>query len=289
MTHSTRRISVSQEIAGVLFLIVFAALGAGGYMGYMYVTELSKSVGDLRSELAFTTEQLEARIHASHTLLLAEINEEQENVSSLAENIGTLEKLSKTDPELLQKYSKVFFLNEHYKPERIVEIPEEYTYDEDRTYQIHAGVWPHLEDLLKRAKRDNIELYVFSAFRSFDEQNAIKGNYTVTYGAGTANTFSADQGYSEHQLGTTVDFITTGIDGSLEGFETTKAYEWLRDNAHRYGFTLSYPPSNSYYVFEPWHWRFVGEDLAIDLHNDNEYFYDRDQREIDEYLISIFD
>jgi len=60
-------------------------------------------------------------------------------------------------------------------------------------------------------------------------------------------------------------------------------------NAHKYGFTLSYPEGNQYYVFEPWHWRFVGEDLARDLKRDERHFYDLDQRAIDGYLLEIFD
>ena len=52
---------------------------------------------------------------------------------------------------------------------------------------------------------------------------------------------------------------------------------------------LSYPKGNAYYIFEPWHWRFVGKDLAKDLHRHKEYFYDWDQRDIDEYLIDFFD
>ena len=127
-----------------------------------------------------------------------------------------------------------------------------------------------------------------SAYRSFQYQAQLKGQYLVTYGTG-ANTFSADQGFSEHQLGTAVDFTAPGLGGGLDGFGETEAYEWLTENAHKYGFILSYPPNNQFYVFEPWHWRFVGEDLAKDLHDDNAYFYDWDQREIDEYLISIFD
>lgn len=76
-----------------------------------------------------------------------------------------------------------------------------------------------MEDLLEDAKDDDAELYVKSAYRSFEEQSALKSAYSVTYGAGMANQFSADQGYSEHQLGTTVDFITKGLGGKLEGFE----------------------------------------------------------------------
>ncbi len=52
---------------------------------------------------------------------------------------------------------------------------------------------------------------------------------------------------------------------------------------------MSYPKSNIYYQYEPWHWRFVGEDLAEDLHDDKKNFYELDQREIDKYLIKIFD
>src|SRR5690606_18737682 len=108
------------------------------------------------------------------------------------------------------------------------------------------------------------------------------------YGSG-ANAFSADQGFSEHQLGTTVDFTTTGLGGGLQGFGNTPAYQWLVQNAYKYGFVLSYPEDNAYYVFEPWHWRYVGEDLAEDLHDDDQHFYDLPQREIDQYLLHIFD
>ena len=108
------------------------------------------------------------------------------------------------------------------------------------------------------------------------------------YGSG-ANKFSADQGYSEHQLGTTVDFTTPDIGAGFSKFETTAAYTWLTDNAYKYGFALSYPKNNAYYQFEPWHWRFVGVELATKLHNDNMYFYDLNQRIIDTYLVYIFD
>jgi hypothetical protein len=62
------------------------------------------------------------------------------------------------------------------------------------------------------------------------------------------------------------------------------------DNAHRYGFILSYPEGNDFYIFEPWHWRFVGRDLARHLdRNEDETFYTMDQRDINEYLLEIFE
>ena len=203
--------------------------------------------------------------------------------------MAIINKLSKTDPVLLAKYSKVFFLNENYAPPRFAEIPSEYKYSDLKDLKINDQVWPFLKKMLNRANNSDIKIYVQSAYRSFNEQAALKSQYSVIYGSGSANQFSADQGYSEHQLGTTVDLITTGLGGNLEGFEKTKAYEWLTDNAYKYGFILSYPKNNKFYIFEPWHWRFVGVKLATYLHDKNKNFYDMDQREIDEYLVSIFD
>jgi len=216
-------------------------------------------------------------------------NEDFENqINSISGTVGKLDKLSKTDRELLQKYSKVYFLNEHYTPAKITEIPKEFRFKKNEPEYISAQVWPFLRNLLEDAKDDGIELLVVSGYRSYDEQRDIKGAYTVQYGTG-ANTFSADHGYSEHQLGTTVDFTTTAIGGSMSGFQNTESYKWLVKYAHKYGFVLSYPENNAFYIFEPWHWRFVGEELADDLHDDKKFFYDLDQRVIDEYLISIFD
>lgn len=212
----------------------------------------------------------------------------QDQIKDITKTVGVLDKLSKTDTELLQKYSKVSFLNEHYIPESLKEIDDEWKYNEDKELELHSKVVPYFEKMEKAAKADGVEFWVVSAYRSFGQQAALKGNYLVTYGSG-ANTFSADQGYSEHQLGTTIDFTTKGLGGGLDGFASTEAYQWLLDNAYKYGFTLSYSENNSYYTFEPWHWRFVGEDLAKDLNRANAHIYDWDQRKIDEYLISIFD
>lgn len=212
----------------------------------------------------------------------------QNQIDDIAGTVGILDKLSKTDEELLQKYSKVYFLNEHFIPDSLTSIDKEWLYNESLDKQIHPKVNRYLEDMLEDALKDGVKLWVVSAYRSWGEQANLKGAYTVHYGSG-ANTFSADQGYSEHQLGTTVDFTTEGLGGGLDGFQGTKAYTWLTDNAHKYGFTLSYPPNNAYYVFEPWHWRYVGVDLAKDLKRDNAYFYDWEQRKIDKYLISVFD
>lgn len=288
----------------VIILVAVACYSVIGiHMVSNRVDKLSMDVETLNENLASTTSELRASMIANLVSLSGEISQERQNVGTIKEQLGTyqekvgsvtntietLQKLSKTDPQLLQKYSKVFFLNEYYAPARLTEIPSAYKYSDTKVLKMHADVWPHLESLLSDAAKNGTRIYVESAYRSFNEQQALKGIYTTVYGASSANQFSADQGYSEHQLGTTVDFITTGLGGQLDGFDGTAAYTWLKSNAYKYGFVLSYPENNKFYVFEPWHWRYVGVKLATYLYNQNMNFYDMDQRMIDEYLVNFFE
>lgn len=240
----------------------------------------------LRTTLAGSQE--ETRITAEALDTERRRNEEFERrIKGIQSSVSVLEKLQFTDPELLMKYSKVYFLSENYFPTELARIPSKFSYPEDRALEVHGRVLPRLTDLLEEAAEDGVDLRVASAYRSFGTQAALKSGYAVTYGSG-ANRFSADQGYSEHQLGTTVDFTTTAL-GGLTGFQTTPAYAWLLENAHKHGFVLSYPEGNAFYQYEPWHWRYVGEDLARDLDRSEKHLYELTQRELDEYLVSIFD
>lgn len=251
------------------------------------IVSLQELVTDLEQQLATKTEE--------SIQLAGELRREQQKtghferqLADLSGTVGTLEKLAYTDSELLAKYSRVYFLNENYVPARLSIIPKEFTLQPERTYEFQSDALRFLENLLEDAADDGIDLRITSAYRSFDTQAALKAGYQVRYGTG-ANAFSADQGYSEHQLGTTVDFTTPALGGAFNSFGTSDAFAWLEENAWRYGFVLSYPEGNSYYQYEPWHWRFVGRDLAEDLYLDEQYFYDLDQRTIDSYLADFFE
>lgn len=251
------------------------------------LTDANNTVAELESDLERLKEDLEEL--ADDYRDEQDRNEDfEDQIRDLAGTLGELDKLAKTDEELLQKYSKVYFLNENYIPERLKQIDDEYILPGKKDQYFHANAIEQLEDLLDAAERAGHDIKVVSAYRSFDEQTDLKGQYTQVYGSG-ANTFSADQGYSEHQLGTTVDLTVAEVGGAYESFANTEAYEWLLDNAYKYGFILSYPEENNFYIFEPWHWRFVGEDLARYLDRSDETFYTMDQRDIDKYLLTIFD
>jgi D-alanyl-D-alanine carboxypeptidase len=282
-----RRARHGLEVLVVIVILFAGVLAYGGYRYWALAASSTLTIGGLTRDLAdaSTTNQ------ALEDALTEEKNRNDDfesQISKISGTVGILDKLSKTDPQLLAKYSKVYFLNENYTPADLSKIPEQDTYDASRLYQFLSPLLPHLEDLLDAAKRDDVALQIISSYRSFSTQGALKSGYTTTFGSG-ANSFSADQGYSEHQLGTTVDFTTAAIGASFIGFDKSAAYFWLSKNAYKYGFILSYPAGNSYYVFEPWHWRFVGIALATKLHDDHQYFYNLDQREINTYLVSFYD
>lgn len=211
-----------------------------------------------------------------------------DKITGIASTVTQLTKLTQTDKELLQKYSRVYFLNENYVPKNLVAIAVEYLNNKNRTTTFQGDAYKYLKDLIEASIADNNPLLVVSAYRSFKEQASLKNAYKTTYGSGS-NKFSADQGYSEHQLGTAVDFTTPALGDNFISFGNTDAYNWLLSHAYLYGFILSYPKGNTYYQYEPWHWRFVGVELAYRLHNDGINFYDLDQRTIDTYLTKLFD
>lgn len=290
-----------------LVAVLFTVFGTYSYRQFNFLASeidtISSNIASINANMASTTDDLRSKIDKTHTSLSTALSAEKQNVGAIREQLGgfqnqvgtisgtlsNIQKLAEIDPELLKKYSKAYFLNENYIPRQLSEIPKDYQYSDLKQMLFYTQAEPYLESMIKAASSTGIKLYVFSAYRSFDEQAALKGKYTITYGAGTANTFSADQGYSEHQLGTTVDMITPGLGGQLEGFEKTPAYDWMLKNAYKYGFVLSYPKDNDYYVFEPWHWRFVGVKLATYLHDQKKTFLDLDQKTINTYLLSIFD
>jgi LAS superfamily LD-carboxypeptidase LdcB len=240
----------------------------------------------LNEELASSTEE-RIELYNRLGIIIEDNSSLTHQISMTQSQIEVLNKLRATDKELLQKYSKVFFLNENYVPSSLATVTPELVWDKKKTLRIHSDVQPFLEKMLRDAASSSHSIALISAYRSFKDQTSLKSTYSMSFGSG-ANRFSADQGYSEHQLGTTVDLTTPALGANYTSFANSAAFTWLTENAYKYGFVLSYPKNNSYYVYEPWHWRFVGVVLSSKLRQEGKNFYDLDQREIDNYLIDIF-
>lgn len=123
----------------------------------------------------------------------------------------------------------------------------------------------YLADLLDAAKVDGYDMTITSGYRSFATQSVLLDRSIETHGYDAAITRVAPPGHSEHQLGTTVDLAaaTNGYISAGAAFGNSPEYQWMLDNAGSFGFVLSYPDGHqgeTGYIFEPWHWRFVGID-----------------------------
>ena len=123
----------------------------------------------------------------------------------------------------------------------------------------------NLESLVASAAAVGEELTVTSAYRSYEDQRASYARLVSVFGRDADKT-SAPPGHSQHQLGTAVDFTNAAVGYEVvRRFGRTTASGWLQDHAHEHGFVLSYPPgrhTKTGYQWEPWHYRYVGEENA---------------------------
>ncbi|POH69612.1 D-alanyl-D-alanine carboxypeptidase family protein [Cryobacterium sp. TMN-39-2] len=110
-----------------------------------------------------------------------------------------------------------------------------------------------------------------SAYRSFDAQTRVYNNDLANLGQAGADLSTARPGTSEHQTGLTIDISAQPGQCSLNAcFADTPHGQWLAANAWRFGFLLRYPADKTPvtgYEFEPWHFRYIGIDLATEMHD----------------------
>ena len=124
-------------------------------------------------------------------------------------------------------------------------------------------------EMQNAARAAGVELVPISGFRSIEDQSHVFFDVKAERGQtpATRAEVSAPPGYSEHHTGYTVD-LGDGDRPDLNlqtEFDSSKAYEWLKNNAVSYNFELSFPKDNPQHVsYEPWHWRFVGDRQSLE-------------------------
>lgn len=110
------------------------------------------------------------------------------------------------------------------------------------------------------ASAEGLWIYARSGFRSYGDQRYIYNNYVAKDGQAAADRYSARAGHSEHQSGMAID-----VNSLYQSFADTAEGIWLKNNCHLYGFIIRYPQgkeSITGYMYEPWHVRYVGVELA---------------------------
>jgi D-alanyl-D-alanine carboxypeptidase len=134
-----------------------------------------------------------------------------------------------------------------YVPPDLVNVS---TANFDAQFQVRSLLIEPLRSMDRAAAAEGVRLLMTSAYRSYKQQSDTYKRLEAQLGPADAARRAALPGHSEHQLGTAVDFAREG-----------GAYEWLAANASAFGFVASYA-HGSCYEFEPWHYRYVGVDLA---------------------------
>lgn len=127
-----------------------------------------------------------------------------------------------------------------------------------------------LKAMARAAEENGTPLVSWSPYRSYSQQKKLFNGYASGYGYDSAINFSARPGHSEHQLGLTIDFVAVGDDGLTSNWEVTRTGRWMANNAWKYGWLMSYPKGKQdvvCYSYEPWHYRYVGRDLARKIHD----------------------
>ena len=142
----------------------------------------------------------------------------------------------------------------------------------------------HFMPMRDSMREAGLNVHVIIAYRSYNQQRYAHNRAVNRYGSATADRNWARPGHSEHQAGLSVDLLHRAFDTSMHNarFQESTEFTWLTENAHNYGFILRYPNEHREFhrfVFEPWHWRFVGVEIATAMHNEGialfEEFYGR--------------
>jgi zinc D-Ala-D-Ala carboxypeptidase len=169
-----------------------------------------------------------------------------------------------TNTILVNKYN---YLTEDYVPENLQTVDKKYS---SKTLQLVDYAKEAFEELSEAAAKENYTVLAMSSYRSYQYQYNLYNRYVSTDGVEAADTYSARPGYSEHQTGLAVDVYNGKID--FTNFEKTKEYNWMQDNAYKFGFILRFPKDKvleTGYQYESWHYRYVGKEIAKYIHDNN--------------------
>jgi zinc D-Ala-D-Ala carboxypeptidase len=131
-----------------------------------------------------------------------------------------------------------------------------------------------METMFSAADKEAVHLRLASGYRSYSEQVSIYGSEVKANGQVAADRESARPGHSEHQTGLAADLEPFERTCEVEScFANTPSGKWLAANAYKYGFVIRYQQGNENltgYKYEPWHIRYIGKDLAAQIHKTNQ-------------------
>jgi D-alanyl-D-alanine carboxypeptidase len=258
---------LSRLLAGLAIIFGLSALGLAATIAWMWLTPTSAS--------------RDARTRQAETPALDATDDSADSTASrqaprrdTAEDTGAIESSAETaeEADLLG-----------HLPYDEAPLDELVPVTSDGFWELREAAANRFLAMQAAAKADGIDLTVLSAFRTVTDQQALFFEVKAQRGqvATERAEVSAPPGYSEHHTGYAIDLGDAnepGTDLSVD-FGRTEAFAWLEANAAYFSFELSFPLNNEQGIaYEPWHWRFVGDQDSLETFYRARSSDDRDRR-----------
>lgn len=170
----------------------------------------------------------------------------------------------------VQLVNKVCGVSKNYKPANL-QLTKYRATDRAEANQYMVDYAANAMDaMIEGAMAEGYTVLVTTAYRSYSFQSTLYNNYVAKDGQAAADKYSARPGTSEHQTGLAADLTSATVGYKLtKDFGATQEGQWLSAHAHEYGFILRYTSAGepiTGYMYEPWHFRYVGVDNATYIH-----------------------
>ena len=134
---------------------------------------------------------------------------------------------------------------------------------------VDSRAYPDLQEMFDTMRAEGIYPVVVEGYRTYEYQQEVMQNringyiaegYSEEDAKAEAEKWVAVPGTSEHELGLAID---------IGGASPWDVYNWLAENAYKFGFILRYPEGRESVTgidYEPWHYRFVGREAAEEIY-----------------------
>lgn len=195
------------------------------------------------------------------------------NLNNENQYVNDSKQLVENTDDILILVNKKKYLDSNYKPNDLVVPNVKFSFDgENEKKYMRKEAAEALEELFGQAYKERVFIFALSGYRSYNTQERLFNNRANKVGEEEeANELSARPGESEHQTGLAMDITSQSVGFDLkEKFGDTMEGEWVKHNAHDFGFIIRYPKDKTNitgYGYEPWHIRYVGKDVAEEIYN----------------------
>ncbi len=172
-----------------------------------------------------------------------------------------------TSKEKLMLVNRYYKLNSDYSVPELNQISLQYSYNNN---SLNLEALNSYVSLWRSAKGSGYNLIANGSYRSYSSQESIYERNREIQGTRRTDEIIARPGHSEHQTGLALDINILGV--STSDYDKTEEFEWLSNNAHKFGFIMRYPKDKEHitgFNYEPWHYRYVGVEVAKYIFENN--------------------